>query len=84
MTAQNVVNQNVMEEAVSDQMVERQFLVIHPLDDVHEQKIDTGHLGPMPMTAAVRVSLIALRGYLVLMLGLLAFRVLQLAEAIHV
>jgi hypothetical protein len=75
--------QNVMTEKALNQMAERQFLVIHPLDDVEEQKIETTHLGSMRMTKAVRVSLIALRGYLVLMLALLAFRVLQLAGAIH-
>jgi hypothetical protein len=83
MTAQNVINENVVNEATLNRIAEREFLVIHPLDDVVEQKIDTLHLGPMPMTKAVRVSLIALRGHLLLMLGLLAFRVLQLAGAIH-
>jgi hypothetical protein len=34
---------------------------------VAERKADTSSLGPMPMTATVRLSLIALRGYLVLM-----------------
>jgi hypothetical protein len=70
-------------EKALNQAAERQFLVVHPLDDVLEQKIDTGHLGPMRMTPSVRFSLLALRGYLVLMLGLLAFRVLQLAGATH-
>ncbi len=41
---------------------ERDFLVIHPLDDVQEQKVETKHLGPMRMTPAVRISLLALRG----------------------
>jgi hypothetical protein len=59
------------------------FAVVHPLDDVHEEKVDTEHLGPMRMTRTVRVCLFALRGYLLLMFGLLGFRVLQLAGAIH-
>jgi hypothetical protein len=59
------------------------FLVVHPLDDVPEEKVDTEHLGPMPMTSTVKVCLFALRGYLLLMVGLLGFRVLQLAGAIH-
>jgi len=58
---------------------DRKFVVVHPLDDVPEEKVDTEHLGPMPMTRAVKVCLLALRGYLLLMVGLLAFRVLQLA-----
>ena len=60
-----------------------EFVVVHPLDDEPEQKVDTEHLGPMRMTKTVRVCLFALRGYLLLMFGLLAFRVLQFAGAIH-
>jgi hypothetical protein len=59
------------------------FLVVHPLDDALEEKVETQHLGPMPMTRTVKICLFALRGYLLLMFGLLAFRVLQLAGAIH-
>jgi len=58
---------------------ERDFLVIHPLDHVHEQKLETKHLGPMRMTPAVRISLLALRGYLVLMTLLVLYHVLDLA-----
>ena len=59
------------------------FEVIHPLDDGPEQKVATEHLGPMQMTKTVKICLFALRGYLLLMFGLLAFRVLQLAGAIQ-
>jgi hypothetical protein len=55
------------------------FDVLHPLDDEPEKKVDTEHLGPMRMTFTVRLCLYALRGYLLLMFGLLGFRVLQLA-----
>jgi hypothetical protein len=58
---------------------EREFLVIHPLDDVQEQKVETRHLGPMPMTLAVRLSLLTLRGYLVLMMLLVLYHALDLA-----
>ncbi len=58
---------------------ERGFLVVHPLDDVPEQKVEIAHLGPMRMTLAVRMSLLALRGYLVLMMLLLLYHVLCLA-----
>jgi hypothetical protein len=54
------------------------YLVIHPLDDIHEEKVDTEALGRMPMTASVRWSLVSLRGYLILMLVLVGYRVLQL------
>jgi hypothetical protein len=33
------------------------FVVIHPLDDLPEQKVDTDSLGPMAMTRSVRFSL---------------------------
>jgi hypothetical protein len=59
------------------------FVVVHPLDDVQEPKVETEHLGPMQMTRTVKICLYGLRGYLLLMFGLLAFRVVQLAGAIH-
>lgn len=59
------------------------FAVVHPLDDAPEQKVDTERLGPMKMTKTVRICLFALRVYLLLMFGLVGFRVLQLA-GVHV
>lgn len=59
------------------------FSVVHPLDDAPEEKVDTEHLGPMRMTKTVRICLFALRGYLLLMFGLLGFRVLQLAGVVR-
>lgn len=59
------------------------FTIVHPLDDVAEEKVDTEHLGPMAMTRTVRACLLALRGYLLLMFGMLGFRVLQLAGVVH-
>ncbi|HYW44639.1 MAG TPA: hypothetical protein VE959_17390 [Bryobacteraceae bacterium] len=55
------------------------FVVIHPLDDVPEEKVDTENLGPMKMTASVRISLVSLRAYLVLMMLMVFYRVLDLA-----
>ena len=55
------------------------YIVVHPLDDVPEEKVDTESLGPMPMTASVKWSLISLRAYLVLMIGLVFYRVVALA-----
>ena len=60
---------------------EREYLVIHPLDDVLEQKIETERLGAMRMTTLVRVSLLTLRGYLVLMMLLVLYHALDLAGA---
>jgi hypothetical protein len=55
------------------------FVVVHPLDDVREEKVDTESLGPMKMTASVRISLLSLRAYLVLMMILVLYHVLDLA-----
>ena len=38
------------------------YFVIHPLDDEPEVKCDVEHLGRMPMTPAVRISLLDLAG----------------------
>ena len=55
------------------------FVVIHPLDDVPEEKVDTENLAPMPMTLSVRISLLSLRAYLVVMMLLVFYHVLDLA-----
>ena len=57
-----------------------QFLVVHPLDDIPERKVDTDGLGPMPMTRSVCISLLSLRAYLVVMMLLVAYHVLVLAS----
>ena len=56
------------------------FLVVHPLDDVPEAKVDMAALGPMPMTRSVRLSLMSLRAYLVLMVLLVVYHVVMLAR----
>jgi hypothetical protein len=48
--------------------------VIHPLDDVPEQKLYREDLGSM---RTVQISLLLLRGYLVAMVLLVAWRVLS-------
>jgi hypothetical protein len=61
---------------------EDQFVVIHPLDDVREEKVDTASLGRMSMTISAKVSLMALRGYLVLMMLLVLYHVIDLSRAL--
>jgi hypothetical protein len=51
------------------------WVVIHPLDDAPEEKVDTSALGPMTMTKSVKISLLSLRAYLVIMLLLVVYRV---------
>jgi hypothetical protein len=62
-----------------DQIPENHYLVVHPLDDRPEEKVDTSMLGPMPMTTSVKLSLLALRGYLILMVLLVGYHCLDLA-----
>ena len=56
-----------------------EFRVVHPLDDVAEQKCTSKGLGKIRMTRTVRVSLCILRGYLVMMTLMLGYHVLNLS-----
>jgi hypothetical protein len=53
------------------------YEVVHPLDDEPEQKLCYKSVGLIRMTPTVRISLMALRVYLLLMIGLVFYRVLQ-------
>ena len=55
------------------------YYVVHPLDDEPEEKVDPSALGPMRLSKGEKLSLYALRGYLVLMLFLAGYRVLGMA-----
>lgn len=59
------------------------FRVIHPLEDAPEQKCETEGLGPIAMTPSARISLIVLRGYLILMTLMLVWHVLDMAGIFH-
>jgi hypothetical protein len=61
---------------------EDQFVIVHPLDDVREEKVDTASLGRMSMTTSAKISLMALRGYLVLMMLLVLYHVVDLSGAL--
>jgi len=67
-----------MATIAANNKVERCFYVVHPLDDIPEEKRNSD-LGPMTMTRSVKYSLLALRGYLVGMAGLVAYHALNLA-----
>jgi len=55
------------------------FEVVHPLDDVQEAKRTGEGLGTMSLSRSVRFSLLALRGYLILMALLVGYHLLDLA-----
>jgi hypothetical protein len=59
------------------------FRVVHPLDDIAEQKCSTEGLGKIRMTRAVRLSLGVLRAYLILMTLMLGYHVFDLAGLLH-
>ena len=59
------------------------FRVVHPLDDVAEQKCSTEGLGKIAMTRAVRICLGLLRAYLIAITLMLGYHVLDLAGAFH-
>ena len=58
---------------------DRRYLVVHPLDDVPEEKRAIDALGPMRLAGAARFWLMALRVYLIVMAGLVAYHVIGLA-----
>jgi hypothetical protein len=59
---------------------ESHLFVIHPLDDVHEQKCSAEGLGLIELTPTVRFSLGALRVYLIAMTLIIIYRTLTLAH----
>ena len=59
------------------------FRVIHPLEDAPEQKCEAEGLGLIAITPSVRISLIVLRGYLILMTLMLVWHVLDMAGIFH-
>ena len=66
-----LLNKMELEELRND----NRWVVIHPLDDAPETKVDTAALVPMKLTLSVRLSLLSLRAYLILMLLLVFYRV---------
>lgn len=62
---------------------EPELYVIHPLDDVQEQKCSAEGLGLMELTPIVRLSLMALRVYLIAMTAVILYRTLSLTHLFH-
>jgi hypothetical protein len=60
-----------------------EFVVVHPLFDGPEAKLDGAGLGQMQMTPTVRFFLILLRVYLVGVGLILVYHLLDLAGVIH-
>ena len=73
---------NQLTATTKSELVKDCFLVVHPLDDYPEEKLKSDHLAPLAMTPAVRSSLFALRAYLILMIVLCFYHVVDLAAQI--
>ncbi len=58
------------------------FHVVHPLDDVAEEKCSPEGLGEMHMGRSTKLALYTLRGYLASMGLLVAYRLLTLSGAL--
>ena len=56
------------------------YEVIHPLSDVAEKKRSPEGLGPMRMSRSVKLSLMALRAYLISIILLVGYHVIMLAR----
>ena len=65
-----------------EQRANGEYVVVHPLDDAAEAKVDIENIAFTPMRPVVRWSLIALRIYVTLMTFVVLFRCLQLARFI--
>jgi hypothetical protein len=59
---------------------ETHLYVIHPLDDIHEQKCTSEGLGLMHLTPTVRIALTTLRVYLIAMTLIILYRTLTLTH----
>ena len=59
------------------------FSVIHPLNDLQEQKCSSEGLGQIAMTRPVRICLGILRAYLAAMTMMLGYHVLDMAGVFH-
>ena len=69
-----------MAALVTNHTNEEEMYVLHPLDDVQEQKRSSEGLGLIELSPTVRWSLRVLRVYLIAMTGVLLYRVGEVAQ----
>lgn len=63
---------------ISELLKNKMFVVVHPLDDSEEEKVDIKKIGPMLLSKGQKFSLVCLRCYMILILGLVIYRVISL------
>ncbi len=73
------ITYNDLSTTAQDHEEMRRIYVVHPLDDLPEEKRSPDDLGPLKMTAGVRLSLMALRFYLIIMMVLVGVKAVSLA-----
>ncbi|HEX3024652.1 MAG TPA: hypothetical protein VHP12_05530 [Chitinophagaceae bacterium] len=78
-TIQNKMINNIFLKSNRNNRIQSSYEVIHPIFDIPEEKVDTNNAAPLHMTKSVKWSLISLRVYLIVMLGLSVYRSLVLA-----
>jgi len=69
----------VMMNVDRNEVPENHYVVVHPLHDLPEEKVDASKLGRIKMTRSVKLSLLALRAYLAVMTLLVIYHVIDLA-----
>lgn len=69
-------------EPTHDRRAGKGYVVIHPLYDAPEAKCGAEHLGPIKLSLGSRIALTAVRGYLVAIMLMGAYRVVEMAVAI--
>jgi hypothetical protein len=65
--------------ALKDHVADETFFVVHPLFDEPEEKCSVDDLGKMTMSRSTRFGLMSLRLYLVFVMLLLSYHMLDLA-----
>jgi hypothetical protein len=68
-----------LQKELPTEIADSELYVIHPLFDLPEEKCSPLGLGRMRMSPTVRISLIVLRAYLLLMVVLLTYHMLDVA-----
>ena len=56
------------------------YVVVHPLHDAPEVKVDLDRLGPMQLSRGARIALVSLRCYLVAIMLMGAWRAIELIK----
>lgn len=75
----NTETLNVIEQTDSPQFP----YVIHPLDDLPEEKCSPEGMGTMKLSRFQQATLLVLRGYIFLMITLVAIKAMTLAGWVH-